>query len=228
MSVSTIIPTLNEEANIGPLLDSLSAHRAEEVIVVDGGSADRTRGIAGEKGARVFEEKGGLVRQLNQGAKAAKGEILFFLPADSRLLGNPFPPMERLLGDRMNAGGGFTLDYGEEIRWKILSAGANFRGRRLRLPMGDQGIFLRREDFLRLGGFREGPLLPDLDLVKRLSHYGIITVLPERLGTSPRRYEQNGLVRNWALNQALFITHRAFPEKAPAWAIAALQRLRRR
>ncbi|MEW6775306.1 MAG: glycosyltransferase, partial [Bdellovibrionota bacterium] len=173
-------------------------------------------------------QEGGLIRQLNRGAQEAKGDILFFLPADSRLLENLFQPIERALQEPGSAGGGFTLDYGEELRWKILSAGANFRGRRLGLPMGDQGIFLRREDFERLGGFREGPLLPDLDLMKRLSHYGKITVLPERLGTSPRRYEQNGLFRNWVLNQALFITHQAFPEKAPAWAIAALGRLRRR
>jgi len=228
MRISTLIPTKNEEARIGPLLDALRSYGAQEVIVCDGSSTDRTREIAQEKGARVIVETGGLAAQLNAAAREASGEGVFFLSADSTLLCDPYPPIRKALSNPKNVGGGFSLDLGEDIQWKIISLGANFRARRMGLPMGDQGIFLWRDSFLRIGGFRKGPLLPDLDLMDRARDLGRVVILKEKLRSSPRRYEENGLLRNWLANQMLLAAHLQFPDRAPKWAEGLLKRLRRR
>ncbi len=228
MHISTLIPTKNEEARIGPLLDALRSYGAGEVIVSDGGSTDRTREIASAKGVKTIVDTGGLAAQLNAAAREASGQGVFFLPADSTLLCNPYPAIERALSNPKIVGGGFSLDLGGEIRWKILSLGANFRAARMGLPMGDQGIFLWRDSFLRIGGFRNGPLLPDLDLMDRARDLGRVVVLREKLRSSPRRYEENGLLRNWLANQMLLAAHLRFPDRAPKWAEGLLKRLRHR
>lgn len=228
MKITTIIPTLNEVENIDPILGELARHDPHEIIVVDAGSDDGTAEAALKVGVRVIVEGGGLVAQLNRAAAEAGGEVLFFIPADNRPIGNPFEAIGRALADPEVVAGGFTLDYGLKLKWRLLSFGANLRGRWMGFPMGDQGIFCRRWAFEQIGGFRLSPLLPDLDLVRRLSEIGKIAYLEERIYSSPRRYEENGVLRNWLTNQLLMIAERVYPEDAPNWTREMLARLRGR
>jgi len=225
-SISTVVPTWNEEAGIGRLVTALREFGADEVLVADGGSADRTVEIARAAGAQTLLSERGVVRQLNAAAARTKGEALLFLHADSELLSDPFGPIRRALRDAGVVAGGFQLDYGERSRYRMLAAGANRRARLMGLPMGDQGLFIRRKVFDRIGGFRCGPLLPDLELMREARRHGRVVLLPERLRSSPRRYEANGLVRNLIANQALLLTHRLAGDHPPAWAVRLLKTLR--
>lgn len=229
MKITTIIPTKNEEANIGPLLDSLLEYSPEELLVVDGGSEDETREIAKARGVRVEVVRGGVIAQLNEAAKLVSGDVLLFLHADSRLMCNPFTAIAREMESEHVAGGGFRLSYGDaKARYRFITRTANWRAKAMGLPMGDQGIFIRAEVFGLLQGFREGPLLPDLDLMVRARHHGRIVLVDEPLHTSPRRYEENGFVRNVLANQLLFYTHVLLSENSPEWAKKMLDRLRAR
>ena len=229
MKITTIIPTKNEAANIGALLDSLLSYSAEEVIVVDGGSTDETQVLVRERDVRLEVVSGGVVAQLNKAATLASGDALFFLHADSRLLCDPFAVIRRELSNPHVAGGGFRLSYGEaRARYRFITRTANWRARAMGLPLGDQGIFIRAEVFGLLQGFRAGPLLPDMDLMVRARHHGRIALAEESIYSSPRRYEENGFVRNVLANQLLFYTHVLLSENSPEWAKKMLEKLRAR
>ena len=171
------------------------------VVVADGGSRDGTAGLAREAGARVVESPAGRGRQQNAGAAAARGEAFLFLHADTALPEGALARVQALLGDPSVALGAFRLGFDrDDWGMRFLVFGADLRMRLFNLPYGDQALFLRRQVFQALGGFREVPAMEDLCLVRRAKRLGRVVVAPERVRTSPRAYDRDGLFRNMLRN----------------------------
>jgi len=195
--VSVVIPTLDEGAFVESAIESVRA--ASEVVVVDGGSRDGTASLAAAAGARVIESIACRGRQLDEGARAASGDWLLFLHADTRL--DPGWPAALAQTDGETVGGAFrfAVDSARSV-YRVIEAGVALRCRVLALPYGDQAIFARRQAYLESGGFPHIPLMEDVAFVRRLRGMGKFRFLAPRALTSPRRWERLGVVRATALN----------------------------
>ncbi len=203
-TISIIIPTLNEGGTLASTLDRLRQDSNLEVIVADGGSADDTCAMAQAKGVQVVQATGGRGAQLNQGAAIAKGEILIFLHADTQLPTNVATLVGQALAKPGIVAGAFDLAIdgpGRRLRW--IERGVKWRSRWLRLPYGDQALFLTAEQFHRMGGFANLPIMEDFDLVQRLNRQGRIAIVPVPVTTSGRRWQRLGVWRTTAVNQAM-------------------------
>lgn len=186
--VSVIIPALNEEGYIKRSIESVKKLNPLEVIVVDGGSTDRTREIAEREGAIVIESPRGRGTQMNRGASIARGDVLLFLHADSLNLEEL--DIKNCLGNRY-AGGFFKLKFNDSsISIRLVEIFANLRSRLFSLPYGDQAIFIKKEVFERIGGFKDYPFLEDLELVRRLRRFGRLKPLPHKVIVSARRLKK--------------------------------------
>jgi len=199
--LSIIIPTLHEAHNLHRLVEPFLATTDCEVIVADGGSTDGTPELALELGCRVICGTPGRGRQMNAGAVMARGEVLLFLHADTQLPTSFREEINATLATGAIAGAfQFQIDGpGRLYRW--IEWGTNLRSRRLQLPYGDQGLFLRASDFFRLNGFRNWPLMEDFEFARRLKREGSIAIAPSAAPTSARRWGNVGAVRNTLLNQ---------------------------
>jgi len=203
MKLSIIIPTLDEAETLEKTLRPL-AETSHEVIVVDGGSADGTRDVASARTHRVISSPPGRGRQQDVGAGAAGGNVLLFLHADT-LLPPGFDGM--ILGALEDPGvimGAFRLRIHPATAWlRLVAHMANLRSRFLKLPYGDQGLFLRRTDYFRAGGFPPWPIMEDVALVGRLNRLGRFRLLDGVVRTSARRWEKEGplraTLRDWSL-----------------------------
>ena len=205
-TISIVVPVYNEEATIGGLLDHLGAQRFAEVIVVDGGSTDRTAELASQR-ARFVRSEIGRAAQMNAGAAAASGETLLFLHADVRLEEGSLDEIRRAMEDAAIVGGNFDIRY-EGNDW---AAGAFTRINRCRrrcgIFYGDSGIFCRRPVFEKLGGYRLWPVMEDYDFARRLSKAGRLALLEFPIRVSDRRWRNSGLLRtlwSWLLIQGLY------------------------
>jgi rSAM/selenodomain-associated transferase 2 len=205
MRLSFVIPTLNEAPRIAETIRSARAAGADEIVVVDGGSDDGTLQHAVRAGADCcLESSRGRAVQQNRGAAAAQGDVLLFLHADCRLSAGANVDVRMALADDRCVGGCFRQQI-EAPGWgyRMLEAGNAARVRFLGWAYGDQGIFVRRDVFERLGGFPDLPLMEDLYLMKRLKRVGRITLVESRIHVDPRRWKRTGLcrqtVRNWTL-----------------------------
>jgi rSAM/selenodomain-associated transferase 2 len=213
--ISIIIPTLNEERVLQRTLNNLTLLNppAKEILIVDGGSQDKTLSIAEAFGVTaIASTEAGRSLQMNLGAKAAQGDILCFLHADTLVPDDLTTVIEKTLADRTVAGGGFiSLMSGEGgIRWgvslhnyfKTYYAPAIFRPhlffKGLRILFGDQVIFCRRSDFNSCGGFDSKlPIMEDADLCIRLLQYGRIQLVNRIVQSSDRRVAKWGF---WKAN----------------------------
>jgi len=228
--ISIIVPVLNEAKVIESLLEHLLALEGEhEIIVVDGGSSDETAAIASRyaspphKGLggyiKVISSERGRAKQMNAGAKEAKGEALLFLHADCRLPSEAIPSIEAALADPACVGGCFTLSLDEEgLIYRLIS---RFTGLRMRLTgrmTGDEGIFVRQEVFERMGGFPEMALMEDWEFSKRLRAYGKVKQLPLKISTSARRWKEWGIWRTfWRMQKLKLLYHLGMsPERLKA------------
>jgi uncharacterized protein len=206
--ISIIIPAVNEAEHIGKTIGSALSGAAVEVIVVDGGSRDGTAEVARRHGARVLDSARGRGIQMNAGAAAARGEVLLFLHADTRLPMGYLPHVRRMLSRPGTVAGAFALGIdSSNPLFRIHEAVANFRSRARQMPYGDQGIFLLRRTFESIGGVAPVALMEDLDLVRRLRRIGQIHIANGRIRTSPRRWLRFGLLKTSLLNQVLVIAH---------------------
>ncbi len=208
--LSVVIPTWREEGNVGAAVRSAWAAGADEVIVADGGSDDGTVAAAEAAGAIVVRTgAGGRGRgpQQNAGALVARGEVLLFLHADSRLPATAAARIRRTLVAPGVVGGRFDvrLDRGG-LLLRTVEGMMNWRSRHTGVHTGDQAIFVRREVFERLGGFEPIPLFEDVRFTTRLRREGIVVPVRDRVTTSARRWIEGGawptIVRMWRLRAA--------------------------
>jgi rSAM/selenodomain-associated transferase 2 len=200
--VSVIIPVLADADEVERLVHQIPPASPVEVVVVDGGPDPRVDRLERWPHVRLIRAPRGRGRQMNAGAAAATGEWLLFLHADSRL-----PPgwTEHLRRAPVHAAGGWFRFALDDPAWqaRVIERGVRWRVRLFRLPYGDQGLFVRRQVFAALGGFRELPLLEDVDFVRRLVRAGPVFELPLPLLTSSRRWRRDGWFRRSARNVAI-------------------------
>lgn len=207
MSVSVVIPALDEEALLPAAIASVAAEAAE-VIVVDGRSADGTRKVARAAGARLVDAPPNRGAQLDRGAREARGKWLLFLHADTRL--EPGWRDSILAIDQPFVGGAFrfALDTDRPARgyaeWAV-----GLRCRLLGLPFGDQALFCRRTAYAASGGFPHEPLFEDVAFVRRLRRVGPMVLLSLRAVTSARRWERDGAARTTLRNNLLLLMYLA-------------------
>ena len=218
--LSIIIPALNEADTIGHTLSHLRGINNLEVIVVDGGSSDKTADLAKSQGANVIKTQPGKAIQMNSGAAAATGEVLIFLHADTRMPpGFNYQIIEALAQKRV-AAGAFRLAIDSPAAGiRFIECVAALRSRFFQLPYGDQALFMKKATFEAIGGFADLPIMEDFILMRRLRRKGKIIILPAAVTTSPRRWQHFGILKTWLINQMIVI---AFylgisPERLARW-----------
>ena len=200
MQLSVVIPTLDEAERITQSVSS-AVGGADEVLVVDGGSRDGTPERAEAAGARVISSTPGRARQLGIGAEAARGDVLLFLHADTRLPSGWDAGVRHALADPDVVGGAFRFRFDERtLVLRLLEWGTRLRVALLRLPYGDQALFVRRSVLDAIGGLPQVPIMEDLDLVAALKRRGRLVLLTLPATTSARRYRERGPLRTAARN----------------------------
>jgi rSAM/selenodomain-associated transferase 2 len=204
LTLAIIVPTLNEEGTLRRHLPAAMA-AADEVIVSDGGSTDGTAAVARELGARVVDGPPGRGGQLCRGAAAATADILLFLHADTTLPETGAEQVREAVA-RGACGGAFLLRFDADRPMQRLGSRLiNWRTRRLRVPLGDQAQFVTRETFDQLGGYRDWPILEDLDFALRLRRLAGFTLIASPVTTGARRFVEQGAVRTVATNWLIWL-----------------------
>jgi hypothetical protein len=198
--LSVVIPALNEEKHLARTIPHAQTPDME-VIVADGGSHDQTVALARQAGATVVHCPQGRARQQNQGAQAARGQVLLFLHADTRLPPDFGAQMFDLLLDPTVVLGAFHFKT-DGAHWAMpwIEWAANARSRWLKMPYGDQALFMRKARFDQIGGFPDVPIAEDLFLARRMRHLGRVALAPGRAVTSGRRWRGLGIVRTTVIN----------------------------
>jgi len=204
--VSVIVPALDEAGAVPSLVEALARQQAPppfEVILADGGSADDTAGRFATAAATLLPEgaativrceQRGRALQMNAGAHAARGDALVFVHADTLLPAAGLAMIAHALGDGIVVGGGFRLAYQERHPGlALIAAWASARSRLTGIHYGDQAMFVRRDVFVRLGGFPEVQLFEDYRLSARLRREGRVITLPLAVRTSGRRLLRAGI-----------------------------------
>lgn len=192
--LSIIIPTLEEAATIEDLLSRLRELRVAgmETVVVDGGSLDDTAARARPLASMVIVSKPGRARQMNAGAREARGHHLLFLHADTRLPRGA----DRLIASALANGhcwGRFDVRLeGHHPLLPMIASAMNLRSRLTGIATGDQGLFMTREAFDAAGGFPDQPLMEDIEMSRRLKRQSPPTCLTEKVTSSGRRWDQHG------------------------------------
>ena len=197
-TLSVVIPALDEEERIAAAVRSVQSD-ADEVLVVDGGSRDRTCARAEEAGARVLRSSGGRGPQQDDGARAARGDVLVFLHADTRLEAGWADTLRALPRDVAGGAFRFAVDS-PRASFRVLEVGVWLRCRLFHLPYGDQALFTRRDAYAACGGIPRIPLMEDVAFVRRLRRVGRLAFPKTRALTSPRRWERGGVLATSARN----------------------------
>lgn len=205
--LSVVIPALDEARDIGATLDAAARAGAWELIVADGGSADGTAEVARARGARVVTSARGRGAQMRAGALASRGDVLWFLHADTLAPPDAGRRIDEALRDARAVGGNFR------VRFDGRSGAARFltwlypRLRLLGLAYGDSAFFVRRAAYERAGGFKPFPIFEDLDLLRALRRQGRFVQADACVVTSSRRFEGRSFAlafARWSLLQALY------------------------
>ena len=210
--LSIILPALDEADIIADALAALAPlrQRGAEVIVVDGGSRDGTVDLARPAADRVIASPRGRAAQMNAGAALARGAVLLFLHADTRLPGNADALVLAGLERSGRAWGRFDIAIaGRSPLLAIVAAAINFRSRLTRIATGDQAIFVSRDVFAAVGGFPDIALMEDVALSRALKRISRPVCVAAKVTTSGRRWEQHGVLRTvvlmWRLRLAYFL-----------------------
>ena len=221
--VSVVIPCLDEGAIVQERLEALQSLRQQvhELILVDGGSRDGTAESARPLVDRVIVTAAGRARQMNRGASLASGDILWFLHLDSMLPVDAVPAVQRC-GAGAHAWGRFGIRLsGRDPVFRVVERLMNWRSRLSGIATGDQGIFVSRELYRRVGGYPEIPIMEEIAFSKRLKRYARPVCVDQFITTSSRRWERNGPLRTIALMWFMRLAYALGAD--PAW-LAGLYR----
>jgi hypothetical protein len=227
--LAIVIPTFNEADTIGRTLAHLQqlsvASKTEqaksvEIIVVDGGSQDDTCQQVRAFKVQLLQNTNGRAAQLNQGAIAARSDIVLFLHADTLLPPDFQTQVVQILQQPRVILGAFQLQIeGQDRALRWVERAVRWRSRWMQLPYGDQALFLRRSTFLAIGGFPLQPIMEDFVLVQRLRREGKIAIAPAAVLTSGRRWHKLGVCRTTLLNQVIILGYYAgiSPQRLSQW-----------
>ncbi len=206
LNISIIIPALNEACSISRTIQQAQKAANGEIIVIDGGSRDATRDIAGSKGVKVRQSEAGRAVQMNCGVREARGDILLFLHADTLLPDNFQPQILQIMkrSDTVAGAFRFAIDL-PGVAARLVEFFTNLRSRLWQLPYGDQAIFVRRADFNKIGGYPEEPILEDVLLIKKLQKLGKIKIAETSVITSGRRWQEVGIFKTTLINQKIML-----------------------
>lgn len=212
MRVSIIIPALNEGKQLNQLLDSIQNWREEghEIILVDGGNDDKSFITTGHLVDKVLKTSPGRATQMNEGARHAHNEILFFLHADSVVDDNCISAIIQGLQMSNNVWGRFDIKLsGTHWMLRIIERMMNIRSRITGIATGDQGIFVYRKIFTQINGYANIELMEDIEISRRLKRISRPVCLDTRIITSSRKWEQKGILKTvilmWLLRLAFYI-----------------------
>jgi len=209
--ISIVIPTLNEERMIKRCLQQFKDHPgAHEIIVVDGGSVDDTVGTVNTfpEVTLVEVKESGRGRQMNRGAEKATGDTLLFLHADTFLPPGGLHMITEEMGRKKVVAGSFFLCFDHQDRLLHLFSRLS-RINHILFTYGDQGLFLSRSTFEKIGGFAEIPLMEDVEIQQRLRKIGRFAKLGHGVRTSSRRFLGRGIIRQQLLNTGLVLFYHA-------------------
>ena len=209
---SIIIPVLGEQERIGLCLKSLLTQGfsdSRQIIVVDGDPAGGTIDLIRNEDVLCLKSPPGRARQMNAGVAVAEGQILLFLHADTTLPPGGLEKISRIMATRHYVGGAFDLAIdSDSLFLRYIARRASFRSRLNRIPYGDQAIFIDRTYFDSLGGFKEIPIMEDVDLMRRIKRdRQKIHILRDRVTTSARRWEAEGPLYTTVRNQCLMLLY---------------------
>jgi rSAM/selenodomain-associated transferase 2 len=196
MEASIIVPVFNEARLLRSFLTHLRERaRGAEIIVADGGSSDGTADLAQGFCDQLVVSEPGRALQMNAGARAARGDILWFLHVDVEVPQGCLNEIARIMNDPSAAGGYFRIRLPRAYVYRLTDSFAHYAGILLRMRCGDHGIFCRRTVFVDVGGFPEVPLMEDVEFFRRLQRRGRVICSQKRILASPRRYETIGRLR---------------------------------
>ncbi|MCF7907453.1 MAG: TIGR04283 family arsenosugar biosynthesis glycosyltransferase [Candidatus Omnitrophica bacterium] len=208
MKVSIIIPTYNEENSIESTLGPLIGENGCEVIVVDGYSKDRTKEIVRSYPV-IFKQAGkNRANQLNAGAGIAGGDVLVFLHADCILEKGGLPAIINSVKKGFIGGCSSQRINSSALIYRFIEASGNIRAKLSHIFYGDQAIFVRRDIFQKIGGFDDVALFEDIIFSRKLKKYGKTCTLKNKIFTSARRWEKQGIIKttliNWLVSIGFF------------------------
>ncbi len=205
MKISVVIPVINEADHLRRAIRRAWDSGANEVVIVDGGSTDDSVDVARNSNCILVQSDPGRAVQMNRGAHASSGELLIFLHADNWLSASACDQVRSAMSDPRNPFGAFAQRIESErgiYRW--IESGNLWRAKWQGLIYGDQGLFIRRDVFVELGGFPEIELMEDFALSRKLKCFGRPVLLPGPTFVNPRRWEKSGpirqTIRNWMIS----------------------------
>ena len=221
MSISVIVPVFNEEAILPAFLSQTDNWPVTEIIIVDGNSTDQTQTLIRlAPRHRLIVAKRGRGNQMNEGARVATSDVLLFLHVDTIFPPDGFSAISKAMQNNHLVGGAFRLKIDtDSLLLKWITRVANIRSTLLALPYGDQGFFVRREVFNKIGGYHDFPLMEDVAFIQRLKQEGKITLLDQAITTSARRYNKQGTIITAVRNSILLLLYfmRVSPKQLAKW-----------